>query len=78
MNRFVERRDFDAFSQDIDAIIALRRQDGAEPFEKLLAQLTEAVPLASEPVLERWSPVDREALEKVAPEQGQQRPKLAW
>lgn len=71
MNRFVERRDFDAFSQDFDTIIALRRQDGAKPFEKLLAQLTEAVPLAGEPVFERWSPIDRKALEKVAPEQSQ-------
>ena len=71
VNRFVERRDFDALPQDFDAIIALRRQDGAEPFEKLLPQLTKAVPLAREPVFERRSPVDREALEKVAAEQGQ-------
>src|SRR5262249_10941954 len=52
VHRLVERRHVDALAQDVDAIIALRRQDGAEPFEKLLAQLTEAVPLAGEPVFE--------------------------
>jgi hypothetical protein len=71
VNRLVERRDVNAFPQDFDAIIALRRQDGTEPLEKLQAQLTEAVPLAGEPVFERRSPVDRKALEKVAPEQSQ-------
>ena len=59
MNRFIERRNVDALAQDFDAIIALRRQDGAEPFEKLLPQLSKAMPLAREPVFERGRPFDR-------------------
>src|SRR5262245_17791099 len=73
---FVERRDFDALPQDFDKIVALRRQDGAEPREPLLLQLTKAVPLAREPVVEQRSPVDGESLEKVATEQCSQRLKV--
>ena len=59
MNRFIERRNVDALPQDFDAIITLRRQDGAEPFEKLLSQLSKAVPLPRKPVFERGRPFDR-------------------
>ena len=65
----VERSDFDELPQDFESIVG--RQDDAEPLEQLLAQLTEAVPLAGEPVLERRGPVDGQAPEKGAAEQCQ-------
>ncbi|MGV7213056.1 hypothetical protein SO180_07060 [Bradyrhizobium sp. UFLA05-112] len=71
VNRFVERRNFDALTQQCDAVIVLRRQDEDEPFEELLAPLTETVPLACEPILERRGPFDRETFEKVAAKQSQ-------
>jgi hypothetical protein len=73
---FVERRNFDALAEHFKATIALRWQDGAQSLEQLLPQLIEAMPLATQPVVEQRNPVDGEALEKVATEQCSQRLKV--
>src|SRR5262249_13417746 len=75
VSRFVERGDFDEFSQHFDTIVW--RHDGAESLKQLLAQLTKAVPLAREPVFERVGPFDGKTLEKVAAKQIQERPEVA-
>ena len=69
VSRFIEGRNFDALTQHFNAIVALRRQDGGKSLEQLLPPLTKAVPLARQPVVEQWSPVDGETFEKVATEQ---------
>jgi hypothetical protein len=66
VRRFIERRDFDELPQYVNTFF--RRQYRAEALKQPLAQLTKAVPLAHEPVFERWRPFDREAFEKVAAE----------
>ena len=73
---FIERRNFDALPQYFDTIIALRRQDDAEFPEQLLLQLSKAMPLACEPVVEQGRPVKGEAFEKVATKQCSQRLKV--
>ena len=76
VSRFIEGCNFDALTQHFDAIIALRRQDGGKSLEQQLPPLTKTVPLACQPVVEQWSPVDGEAFEKVATEQCSERLKI--
>jgi hypothetical protein len=56
---FIEWRNFDELAKYFDTIVAFGRQDSAKSLEHLLAQLAEAVPLGTEPILEQQGPIDR-------------------
>ena len=78
VSRFVEWSNLEDLPQDFDAFTALGRQERAQSLQDLLLQLSEALSLAGDPVVEERRPVEKQAFEKLAAERRSHRSKIVW